>query len=830
MGNKEMAEELNTAFAPVFIVADKNFERVRGQTLFFRAMSSPSLWMLLVECIFVHAPFLEGNTDPFDACQKCDPDNVCNYSSMKLQKVPCVLENVLEFNLSHNKISQIMDTDFIIYVKLKRLVLQSNRIRSITEHSFQRNTDLEYLDLSSNLLTHLSPHWFKHLSKLQYLNILGNNYTDLGSGRIFSKLSKLKWLEFGNPSLSILKEDDFVGVTHLDEFIVTADKLLMYENGSFSSFRSINHASLRLPYTILNEPSQAQQIFVDLSGSTTHMELRDLVFPDKADKQPFLPIHNSSLRKFTLRNTFLTENAVINFINSMASTKLSELVVLDSKFSGVGNWEGIDNIKDNSLNTVILNNISIRHFYLFHDLLGISGLFKFVKNATFTKLTMFLMSCTVSKQLNSMEYLDLTDNLLNDRSLKETLCSGALPSLRYLILRKNHFRSLDRISQKFTQLSKLIYLDLSQNRFRDIKTSCKWSEKLQFLNLSSCDIKSVKECVPPNIEVLDLSNNIISSFAVHLPSLKELNLSNNKLKSLPGDGYLPKMEILKISSNKLTSLTAEEIKTFQKLKFLEAGKNNYICSCEFLFYMNNAITVQLLDRAENYICDSPLILRGKVVQNTTRSFFDCHKTLSLALLCVGTISAVTIAVVMCYRYHVFWYIQMTWAWLKAKRKPKKVRKNNICYDAFVSYSEMDSEWVENLLVRELESAHPPLTLCLHKRDFIPGKWIMDNIIESIEKSRKTLFVLSEHFVQSEWCKYELDYTHFRLFDENDDTAILVLLEMIPKETIPQRFCKLRKLMNTKTYLEWPQDEVEQQNFWLSLKIALKEEPNETDEN
>ncbi|XP_073896756.1 toll-like receptor 2 isoform X2 [Macaca fascicularis] len=136
-------------------------------------------------------------------------------------------------------------------------------------------------------------------------------------------------------------------------------------------------------------------------------------------------------------------------------------------------------------------------------------------------------------------------------------------------------------------------------------------------------------------------------------------------------------------------------------------------------------------------------------------------------------------------------------------------------------SERDAYWVENLMVQELENFNPPFKLCLHKRDFIPGKWIIDNIIDSIEKSHKTVFVLSENFVKSEWCKYELDFSHFRLFDENNDAAILVLLEPIEKKAIPQRFCKLRKIMNTKTYLEWPMDEARQEGFWVNLRAAIK---------
>ncbi|KAI2536300.1 toll like receptor 2 [Homo sapiens] len=136
-------------------------------------------------------------------------------------------------------------------------------------------------------------------------------------------------------------------------------------------------------------------------------------------------------------------------------------------------------------------------------------------------------------------------------------------------------------------------------------------------------------------------------------------------------------------------------------------------------------------------------------------------------------------------------------------------------------SERDAYWVENLMVQELENFNPPFKLCLHKRDFIPGKWIIDNIIDSIEKSHKTVFVLSENFVKSEWCKYELDFSHFRLFDENNDAAILILLEPIEKKAIPQRFCKLRKIMNTKTYLEWPMDEAQREGFWVNLRAAIK---------
>lgn len=100
----------------------------------------------------------------------------------------------------------------------------------------------------------------------------------------------------------------------------------------------------------------------------------------------------------------------------------------------------------------------------------------------------------------------------------------------------------------------------------------------------------------------------------------------------------------------------------------------------------------------------------------------------------------------------------------------------------------------------------------------------------MERSRRTVFILSENFVHSDWCRYELDFSHFRLFDGNadSDAVILILLEPLSKDDIPKRFCKLRKLMNSTTYLEWPQEEERRAEFWESLRNALRREEEEED--
>ena len=465
----------------------------------------------------------------------------------------------------------------------------------------------------------------------------------------------------------------------------------------------------------------------------------------------------------------------------------------------------------------------IQNFHMFFDLDGMESQINKIKSLTIASSRVFMVPCKLAKHFSSLLYLDFHDNLLVNNRLNETICGDAWPSLQTLNLSQNSLKSLKQTANSVTRLPKLINLDISQNKFGEIPDVCEWPKTLKYLNLSSTQIPKLTTCIPPTLEVLDVSANNLREFGLQLPFLKELYLAKNHLKALPGAAPIPNLVALSIRRNKLNSFSREEFEAFKKMELLDASDNNFICSCEFLSFIHRqaGIAQVLVGWPDKYICDSPLAVRGAQVGAVHLSLMECHRSLVVSLICALVFLVILILVAVGYKYHAVWYLRMTWAWLQAKRKPKRAPPKDVCYDAFVSYSENDSDWVENIMVRELEQACPPFRLCLHKRDFVPGKWIVDNIIDSIEKSHKTLFVLSEHFVQSEWCKYELDFSHFRLFDENNDAAILVLLEPIQSKAIPKRFCKLRKIMNTKTYLEWPLEEEQQEIFWFNLKIALK---------
>jgi hypothetical protein len=51
--------------------------------------------------------------------------------------------------------------------------------------------------------------------------------------------------------------------------------------------------------------------------------------------------------------------------------------------------------------------------------------------------------------------------------------------------------------------------------------------------------------------------------------------------------------------------------------------------------------------------------------------------------------------------------------------------------------------------------------CIADRDFTPGVSVLDNIVKAIHSSYKVILVLTDHFVSSQWCKYEADQTIMR---------------------------------------------------------------------
>ncbi|KAL1282739.1 hypothetical protein QQF64_001542 [Cirrhinus molitorella] len=716
--------------------------------------------------------------------------------------------------------------DLSPYSELKTLNFHKNKLKFIHKEAFKSQHKLEVLDLSFNNLKNLSSSWFHQLKSLQQLNLVGNPYTTLGPAPIFQPLLNLRTLRFGSPSLREVYKNGLDSLAYLDEMTFVGSNLRSYENGSLKAARPIGLVSLSLQSLFQNDPELVSKVLQDVSHPETLLTIKNAELRTNTSTEAFKATREGGTKSLSFQNSYTTDEALTSFLMVMDGSSLSYIGLEDIHLIGQGRWQEASYTHYENLHTAYIHNLDIQGFFEFSSMIQLGFLLVHLHRVSVINGTVFVIPPLTTILLKKLEYLDLSQNLLSDLTIEPTLSTsfGAYQNLITLNVSQNVLKSLGLISRLATNLKSLTYLDLSHNSFVSMPEKCSWPASLRFLNLSSTKIRKMTPCLPSSLTALDLSENDLTVFNQRFPQLITLTLTGNRFMTLPHGELLPRLQTLLIQRNALRMFNRSDLKRFKTLQYLEAGDNNFVCSCEFVSFFKQDVDlfITLRDGRRNYVCNTPFILRGDAIVSVRLSVFECYMIPAVSVLCSVIIIVLGLIVVTCHKLHVIWYLQMTKAWIQAKRKPAVGRlAEELRYDAFVSYSQHDAEWVEEILVPELESAQPPFALCLHKRDFQPGRWIVDNIIDSIEKSHRTLFVLSEHFVTSEWCRYELDFSHFRIVDEHNDSAVLVLLEPIKKETIPKRFCKLRKIMNSRTYLEWPEEEEKRSEFWSNLRAVLQ---------
>jgi len=141
------------------------------------------------------------------------------------------------------------------------------------------------------------------------------------------------------------------------------------------------------------------------------------------------------------------------------------------------------------------------------------------------------------------------------------------------------------------------------------------------------------------------------------------------------------------------------------------------------------------------------------------------------------------------------------------------------YDVFISYSHQDSEYVENVLLPGLEMPedddkhHDKYKCIIHSRDWTPGVAIPDQILESVENSRRTVIILSEDYVSSMWSNMEFRTAHRKALKENIQRVLVILVGKMPKlQTMNE---DLQNYVKTKSFIDssdtW---------FWKKLRYHL----------
>lgn len=132
------------------------------------------------------------------------------------------------------------------------------------------------------------------------------------------------------------------------------------------------------------------------------------------------------------------------------------------------------------------------------------------------------------------------------------------------------------------------------------------------------------------------------------------------------------------------------------------------------------------------------------------------------------------------------------------------------YDAFVSFTHEDEQYVMEELVPYLEKEYK---ICVHYRDWIVGDMIPTQITWSVENSRRTIIVLSKKFVKSLWGLLEFRTAHVSALSEGRVRVIVVVIDDVTEDDTLD--LQLRSYLLTNTYLKWGDPW-----FWDKLKYAM----------
>ncbi|XP_048473367.1 toll-like receptor 13 isoform X2 [Rhincodon typus] len=398
-------------------------------------------------------------------------------------------------------------------------------------------------------------------------------------------------------------------------------------------------------------------------------------------------------------------------------------------------------------------------------------------------------------KLSNLQLLNLSCNQL------ETLKPGIfkfLPNLTNLILKQNKLTSF--LGESVFALKRLRVLDISSNSLRNVSSF--------FKALSSCT----------GLRTLNAENNNISALEISSyfpPNLTHLLLARNVISQLWAPAaFFANIIYLDLSFNNLSSSKELTSHTFTRLQFLNVqhnplGKDGVIDIVQNL----NAPLVNI--NLSNLTLNDKATL-GKLCKFIQKKRIQRLELRGNRLHQKGKWS-----------FHYGYYLLRAWI---HENKLQKNSTKGYKFDAFVSYNSKDEAWVFDQLMNNLENEGPPFhQLCFHHRDFEVGKPIVENIVDAIYKSRKTICIISKNYLQSEWCSMEMQVALYRLFDEHSDVLILVFLEEIPGHVLSS-YHHLRKLVRKKTYINWPADESGQKLFWTKLRDALKKVHTASDES
>lgn len=782
------------------------------------------------------------------ALKNCSSLQDLHLNGNKLMQVPEVISNVpmlKSLDLGENLIDSIRNETFSDMKHLFGLRLTENSIGNITKGVFDKMVSLKILNLSGNKVQHVAPGTFDNNLNLQAIRLDGNYLTDIKD--LFAKLPSLVWL---NISDNHLKWFDYAVIPaglqwldiHSNQIAELGNYFEIESTLSLSTFDASSNKLTEITGTAI--PNSVEVLFLNDNQIS---KVQSYTF----FKKPNL----TRVDLFGNKITSLDSNSLR--ISAVPPEKeLPEFFIGGNPFQCDCTMEWLQKVNGGNRARTQPKLVDLESIYC--QLMYNRGrtYVPLVEAAPYQFLCTYQTHCFALCHCCDFDACDCEMTCPNnctcyhDQSWSANVvdCSNAgyeekLP---------------EQIPMDATQL----YLDGNDLRFLKSHAFI-GRKKLKVLFLNNSNIELIHNRTfngLKDLEVLHLDQNRIGEIYGYefegLVGLREIMLQHNRISHINNMTFadLRQLRVLKLDHNRISDYSVWYLPT--TLIEVSLASNPWSCDCEFseklrewmiragdvvkdLNYVRCVYNTTDLDfynenmyednpelgffvRQENgTVCAGAANIDNSINGNLTATKTIIKRQAIQDYLPLLVVTLAVFAVIVAVTLLLFIFRQEVRVWCHSKFGVRLFHKSadfdrddrDKLFDAFVSYSSKDEAWVAEVLAPALE---PNYKLCLNYRDFPVGAFLPDTIVQAVESSKRTIMILSENFIKSEWCRFEFKSAHHQILRDRRRRLIVILLGEVPQKDLDP---DIRLYLKTNVYLQWG-DKL----FWEKLKFALPDVP------